>query len=510
MMRTIGLDLATKGQHRASLGDANGKLIRRNLRVKTRASALDQLFSQARGGPDGKEPLRLMLEPTGMSWHAVCVYAQKQGVEPYLVPTPKVHDLREYYKKHYKSDQVDSIVLVKIPFVDEETIHPVRLPNADQLAGQRFLKQLDRLTSLAAACKNRIRETDRAFWLGPLEAIFSATDYLGPLGRAFRRCWYNPWRVQQAGTSGLQAFLNRVANGQYDPELPDQLYEAAQQVIALYSDPTGPTSPYLDFDALQEELGVELDLLEMYEAQIAQAVQRVRRLSAKLHPSHNLQTIPGVGFMTEATAVFCVVDPERFSQRTFRGFHGLIPGAKQSSEGESKGVHITKAGPALLKKYLFLAASVARQWDVDLARIYYEQMVHKGKHHNQAICACATHLGDRILTILQEDRPYQRRDEAGSPITASEARTIIETHYTVPEEVRKRKTRQARKEREQRRAANKKKRESRPRHTRLAEPPQLGADFPSPPAPSLYLPGNSLSTMVEEKNDALQPLNGDP
>ena len=88
-----------------------------------------------------------------------------------------------------------------------------------------------------------------------------------------------------------------------------------------------------------------------------------------------------------------------------------------------------------MKKYHFLAAGIARQWDADLARIYYDQMVHKGKHHNQAVCACATHLGDRILAILKEDRPYERRDEAGNPITASEAKAIIEARYTVPEEV---------------------------------------------------------------------------
>lgn len=97
-MRTIGLDLATKGQHKAALGDASGKVIRRNIKVKTRAAALERLFNQARGRGGADEPLRLMTEPTGMVWHAVCVYTQKRGVTPYLVSTNKVHDLREYYK----------------------------------------------------------------------------------------------------------------------------------------------------------------------------------------------------------------------------------------------------------------------------------------------------------------------------------------------------------------------------------------------------------------------------
>lgn len=478
-MRTIGLDLATKGQHKAAISDASGQVVRRNVPVKTCAAALDHLFQQARGEGGADEPLRLMLEPTGMGWHPVCVYAQKRGVTPHLVSPSKVHDLREYYKKHFKSDQVDSTVLVKIPFVDEETLHPVHLPSADQLAGQRFFKQLDRLTGLATACKNRLREADRAFWLGQLEKIFSSGDYLGRVGRAFRRQFYNPWRVRQAGLEGLKAFFNRVADGQYEAELPQKLLDAAQEVIAIYSDGTGQHSPYLDFDALQEEVTVELDLLEVYETQIHQAAERVRRLSDKLRPSHNLQTLAGVGFMTEAAALFFVVDPDRFNQRTFRGFHGLIPGARQSSEGESKGLHITKEGAAMLKKYLFLASEVGRQWDVDLARIYYDQMVHKGKHHNQAVCACATHLGDRILALLKADRPYEQRDEAGNPITPREARAIIEARYTVPEAIRQQRTRQARKERRER-EGSKKKRESRPRHKRLAEPPQLGADFPAP------------------------------
>ncbi len=109
-MRTIGLDLATRGQHEAALGDASGKVLRRNLKVKTRAADLDRLFDRARGKNGANEPLRLMTEPTGMSWHAVCVYAQKQGVESRLVSTNKVHDLRKYYKKHYKSDKVEIMV----------------------------------------------------------------------------------------------------------------------------------------------------------------------------------------------------------------------------------------------------------------------------------------------------------------------------------------------------------------------------------------------------------------
>ncbi|MFQ6102279.1 MAG: hypothetical protein ACE5OS_13750 [Anaerolineae bacterium] len=76
--------------------------------------------------------------------------------------------------------------------------------------------------------------------------------------------------------------------------------------------------------------------------------------------------------------------------------------------------------------------------------------MNKGNHHTQAVCACATHLLDRIRVILSEDRPYELRDVDGTPVTPEGARAIIAERYTVPEEVRQRNTRRARQERAER------------------------------------------------------------
>jgi hypothetical protein len=65
------------------------------------------------------------------------------------------------------------------------------------------------------------------------------------------------------------------------------------------------------------------------------------------------------------------------------------------------------------------------------------QMVHKGNHHCQAVCACATHLLDRVRAVLRDGRPYELCDIDGTPLTWQEARAIIAERYHVPEEVRK-------------------------------------------------------------------------
>jgi len=148
------------------------------------------------------------------------------------------------------------------------------------------------------------------------------------------------------------------------------------------------------------------------------------------------------------------------TQKDFRGWSGMVPASAQSSEAEEKGLRITCAGPDLVKKYAYINAEIARQWDPQIAAIYYDQMMHKGNHHCQAVCACATHLLDRVRAVLRDERPYELRDVDGRPVTWEEARAIIAERYHVPEEVRRRTSKRARKHRRDQQAE--KKRRSRP------------------------------------------------
>ena len=78
-MRTIGIDLALKSDHRAVVMDEQGNFITPVLKVTTRADDLERLITQARVGAPGYE-LCAVLEPTGMAWFPVAVYLIRQGV----------------------------------------------------------------------------------------------------------------------------------------------------------------------------------------------------------------------------------------------------------------------------------------------------------------------------------------------------------------------------------------------------------------------------------------------
>ncbi|GAC1387122.1 MAG: hypothetical protein NVSMB42_08020 [Herpetosiphon sp.] len=230
-------------------------------------------------------------------------------------------------------------------------------------------------------------------------------------------------------------------------------------MLALY----GADSPFVDFGHLHAEVLRDQQLLEHLERLHSQLRMKVARpLYCEIHPSHALETIKGVGQDGAAVYASFVGDVERFrSVRAFRGWSGLVPASAQSGSSEAKGQHITQAGPDLVKKYAFIDAESARQWDPQIAAMYYTQMVERGKQHNQVVCACATHLLHRVLAVLRTDQPYELRDVDGTPVTGAQARAIVLERYQVPAEVRRRTTRRQRQGRKDQWAEQTYERESR-------------------------------------------------
>lgn len=457
-MRTMGIDLAVRAEHRAVVADEQGEYVTPVVKFHTAPVELDRLLAQARASAPGCE-LQAVMEATAMSWFPVAVYLHRQGVRVYVVNSQQVADLRRYYKRHAKSDRIDARVLARLPLVNPDQLHPLHLATATALACQRGCRELDRLAKQVTASLNRLRASDRWAWPGLETTVFP--DPFNPAGRWFRQHWYDPHQVLAAGATRIrrqwqESGVNPADAGAW----ATPLVQLAQDVLALY----GREGAYLDYAYLQAEVQREQARLQAAEAaQHALQLTTVRPLYRHLHPSRHLETLKGVG--QDGAAVFAsfIGDPKRFgSVRACRSWSGLVPDSRQSANTEAKGLHITQAGPNLVKKFAYLDAETARQWDPQLAAVYYDQMVHKGKHHNQALCAVATHLLDRILVVLRDDRPYELRDVTGRPLTTTQAREIVLRDYVVPEAVRSRNNKRTRQTRADRRAEHKQKRETAP------------------------------------------------
>jgi hypothetical protein len=220
------------------------------------------------------------------------------------------------------------------------------------------------------------------------------------------------------------------------------------------------------FTELQDEIARELRMMEVDEAESESLAGRIAGLYRKLHPSDNLCTIPGVGEHTAPIFLAAVGDPARFrNQSAFANWEGVVPGARQSSNVEAKGLRMTKAGPSIMRMALYQAGEIGRRWDPQLAAVYYREMVHHGKNHRQAMGAVMSHLGARVLRVLKEDRPYELRDAEGKPIDKSEAKKLILSQYHVSEDVRRERRRRNSK-------AGKRRETASPRTNEAAKAPQ--------------------------------------
>ncbi|HEX9029570.1 MAG TPA: transposase [Anaerolineales bacterium] len=450
-MRTMGIDLSVKSEHRAVVADEQGHFVSPVLRFRSAPAGLRRLLEVAQAGnSDGQ--LQAVMEPTGMAWLPVAVFLIRQGVTVYLVNSQQVADLRRYYQKHAKSDRIDCRVQAKLPLVNPENLHRLELPGALGLACQRGCKQLERLQQQATATKNRLIALDRFAWPGLEQDCFK--DVFSLAARWFRAHWYDPQRVVQAGVQPIQTAWQASAIDPQDPgEWVKYLVELARQVVELY----GPDGQYLDYSQLELEAQREQAFLLFVETQHHQLqTQVVRPLYHRIHPSRNLESIPGVGEDGACVYASFIGQPQRFgSLRAHRGWSGMVPNSKQSADRQTSGLKITQAGPRLIKKFSYLDAETARQHDPQIAAHYYDQMVKLGKHHTQAICSCASHLLDRILVVYQQDRPYQLQDVDGTPLSKAQALKIIQERYQVPAEVRQRNKKPARRERAERQAEKK-------------------------------------------------------
>lgn len=435
MIKSVGIDLAGNGEHKVRCLDEKAEPCD-GFGFETTPAGLAKL--EERIFKDGSNPM-VVFEPTGLAWVPVAVYLRARHPDCHLVRTQSrnVAALRKYLRRSSKSDKIDALTLAKMPFVDAERLNDVFLPPAKIYAIQRLARQRRRLESDMAARKTRIISILDGYLPG-VRLAFSTL--WSPQAKAFLSSRLNPFAVVHDGEKALDRFLTMArSRHRKDTAESHALYIACQAVAMIYERSISVGTINDDFfTALQEELGRELRLMDAEEVESQSITRRLKELYQELHPSDNLCTIPGVGEQTAPVFLAVVGDPARFhSQSAFANFNGVVPNSKQSSETETKGLRMTKAGPAIMKWALYQSGQIGRRCDPQLASLYYREMVHNGKNHKQAMGAVMSHIGARILSVLKENRPYELRDAQGRPISWEDAKKLIQMNYKVPEEIKR-------------------------------------------------------------------------
>jgi transposase len=431
MIYSVGIDLH-KGQHRVHCLDEKAQQCDA-FNFQTAPEGLSALEQRIFRG--GSNPI-VVFEPAGLTWLMVAAYLRSCHPKCRVVRAKgqKVAALRRYLRGPVKSDRLDALTLAKMPFIDPEQLIEIYLPPAEIHALQRLTRQRKRMESDVSGRKIRISAILDGYLPGVRQAFGEAwsTSF-----RDFLRARINPFSVVRDGEKALHAYLSKASSR--SNVQTHQVFIACQSVAAVcqLSMAAGTLNEEFLIE-LQDEVARELRLLEVSEAESESLARRIAELYKKLHPSDNLSTIPGVGPHTAPIFLANVGDPARFrNQSAFANWEGVVPGARQSSNVEAKGLRMTKAGPSIMRMALYQAGEIGRRNDPHLAAVYYREMVYHGKNHRQAMGAVMSHLGARVLRVLKEDRPYEIRDLECKSIDKNESKGLILSRYHVSEEVRR-------------------------------------------------------------------------
>lgn len=430
--RTVGIDLAIRGDHVARILD-DGHPQGRPIRFRLTSDSLTNLVTRLRDGVAPDSPIIAVMEPTGMSWFPVALWLKRAGIKVIRVKGQRVRALRRYLGQHTKTDAADAYVLGAMPMFGGVPADPVYLPNAERHALQRLTRQRERLEDEATAIKRRLLDLIR--WACPaIEAVLP--DLRTNLSLAVLHDLFDPAVVLKARRTALLRFVAKHASGNHPHTGP--FAEALVDNLKLAAAETQrPHEAAVDFRLVQLEVGLEVDRLRLIETQLAQLGREVEALYAKLHPSDALRSIPGIGATLGPLVLGVLHEAQRFADlHQLRGFCGMFPRVNSSGGADKPGQAITQSGNNRIKRALYLAADAARRIDPGLAEAYWRLMVRKGHHHKQALCAVATRLVNRIGKVLRTGKAYELRDTDGTAISVAEGRAIVAERFTVPAEIR--------------------------------------------------------------------------
>jgi transposase len=298
--------------------------------------------------------LQRLPEPFQVCYEASCGYGvlyDRLSAVAQRVVVAHPGRLRLIFKSKRKNDRVDAQALCKLLYLDE--VPAVHVPSAQNRAWRALIEHRQRLIRRQVQVKNQIRALLRSHGLS---------------------CPCHLWSNKGLTWLGTLDFA----------------------------------SP---FDAFRRDQFVEE--LRHIRAQVKRAQDQLAQV-AKSHPGVALlQTIPGVGPRTAEAVVAYLDDPRRFNSAAAVGcYFGLVPCQDQSGPKNRLG-HITRQGPATVRKLLTEASWQALRHSGRL-KAKYQRLLRDDPDRRKIALVALSHFLVRVMwSMLMHGRPWQEEGPEG-------------------------------------------------------------------------------------------------
>jgi Transposase and inactivated derivatives len=155
--------------------------------------------------------------------------------------------------------------------------------------------------------------------------------------------------------------------------------------------------PVLQLDAAKAE-----DLLE----RISFTEKLIRQKLCDNRTFDVVWSIPGFGVLTSAYVTCMIDDISRFENgRDFAASVGLTPKLDESAD-KGKRCGISRRGDPDLRRLMCQATFVHIRWTDGTIKRKYDRLKASGKHHNEALVACANSMARMVWSMIVDDRKF--------------------------------------------------------------------------------------------------------
>jgi transposase len=444
--RAVGIDLGITSLHKAVILDSEGRQVGKVTSFDSSLPGYEKLLEASLLGKDAQTRVKFIMEPTSTSWIGLSAYLISQGHEVYLITPQKSADLRRFYHRHSKSDRIDAKVIAKLPIVDPEGLNPLQVSGPDTYSLYRLSLEREQLVRENEGDKKRIKAIFNMAVPQLSQAMGGWQFSLS--ANAFLKEYANPFEVARLGLDRLREFLEVHNHGSLNPDLPQKIFDACQSACQLYGKIQAAGQMPFDYEQIQRQVRRKVEAIQYRQEQIKQTEKEMADYYSKVDPQKALQSVKGFGLVIASALIGALGNVGRFrNAKAIVSYCGFAPRKKQSGNTDQQGMPLTKAGKRIVKKYLYLAGEVGRQYDPQLASIYF-RLRKAGKPHTKAMGAVAAHMATRAYAVLkrvyQTQQPkevkeksdqkiqYELRDQDGKSITPKKAREIIHQKYQLP------------------------------------------------------------------------------
>lgn len=208
------------------------------------------------------------------------------------------------------------------------------------------------------------------------------------------------WQPPSQSARKLKALL-----GRRDAVADDLLRERNRQEAANATDTPGPV-----IQSIQDSIAYMEGELAKLQKMISDHIDNDPDLREK---KDLLETIPGVGprVSDHITALFAARTFERAEQ--LAAYLGLVPVQWESGSSVKGRPRMSKAGPAHLRKLLYMPAVVAVRHNPHI-KAHYERLLEKGKSKMAALGAAMRKLAHLCFGVVNSGKPYDPNFGLGS------------------------------------------------------------------------------------------------